>query len=68
MATKRKHSGPAPDASKSPEGENESNDTKNYVCAQRGCQFEADEAPETCPTCGHPFVAHPDPDAAHPVE
>lgn len=60
MATKkRKHSGPAP---------NESNDTKNYVCAQRGCQFEADEAPETCPTCGHPFVAHPDPDAAHPVE
>ena len=43
----------------------ENGDTQTFVCAQRGCKFEADEAPETCPVCGHPFFPHPDPDAAH---
>jgi predicted nucleic acid-binding Zn-ribbon protein len=27
-----------------------------YQCAQRGCIVEAEAQPETCPTCGNPFV------------
>lgn len=37
-----------------------------FFCAQRGCQHDADEAPESCPVCGLPFVAHPDPLALYP--
>ncbi len=36
-----------------------------HTCAQKGCQFEAEAAPENCPTCGHPFHEHPDPAATH---
>lgn len=25
-------------------------------CAQKGCVFEADAAPDNCPVCNHPFV------------
>ena len=28
----------------------------NWFCAQRGCQFEADEAPDLCPVCNNPFI------------
>lgn len=34
-----------------------------HFCAQRGCSFETpdEKAPADCPTCGNPFVPHPDP-------
>ena len=27
-----------------------------FTCAQKGCAFEADETPDDCPVCGHPFI------------
>lgn len=27
-----------------------------FVCAQRGCEFEAETAPEDCPVCNNPFI------------
>jgi len=27
-----------------------------FKCAQKGCEFDADEAPDNCPVCNHPFV------------
>lgn len=27
-----------------------------FKCAQKGCEFEADEAPDNCPVCNHPFI------------
>ena len=27
-----------------------------FNCAQKGCEFESEEAPENCPVCDHPFI------------
>jgi len=29
---------------------------KTFVCAQRGCEFEAETAPENCLVCNNPFI------------
>lgn len=29
---------------------------KTFQCAQRGCEFEAESAPEDCPVCNNPFI------------
>ena len=31
---------------------------ETFVCAQRGCEFDAESAPEDCPVCNNPFIAN----------
>lgn len=31
-----------------------------FKCAQKGCEFDADDAPDDCPVCGNPFIEGPD--------
>lgn len=34
-----------------------------FRCAQRGCEFEAEQQPENCLICNNPFVEHPGADS-----
>lgn len=36
-----------------------------FVCSQRGCEFESENAPENCPVCNNPFIK---PFTVEPIE